>query len=283
MLEAILPVDPLASSVTAPTIEALIPCHRKDVALLSTVVAGVLTSSTNPVSRVRVVCSARDGDVVKRALEGGDRRKEAMVTIEHDDDVLGTAMMQRAGSTAPPHRRGWLVQQLVKFKAAATTPARATLVVDADTVLVGRRTWVTESGSQILPTVREFHRPYAAHAQRVWGDDARPLPVSFVAHHMLLQRDVLQTMLGDDPDSGMCRWIDALDWKHQSAGSEYHSYGTWLLRNQPNRVALAQWANVGMAPPSNGRPGAVEAAITRVRARHPRALSISFHEWMSHV
>ena len=281
LLEATLPIDPLAGSLPLPAIDVLIPCHGKDAALLPVALAGAVAASANPVASIRVVCPHADRDDVRRLVERVDLPRTAALTIQTDDEILGDAVLAQLERSTPASRRGWVVQQLVKFVGSAASDALATLVVDADTVLLRERTWVTSSGVQLLPVVREFHRPYAAHARRVWGDAARELPVSFVAHHMLLQRDVLGQMLGSDPRSGLVRWIDALDWRTTSPGSEYQSYATWLIRSRPDRVALGQWANTKVVIGDASLSGEPSEALDMLRSRLPDAWSMSRHDWLT--
>lgn len=281
LLEATLPTDPLAGSCPLPAIDVLIPCHGKDSSLLPVALAGAVAATANPVAGIRVVCPQADHDAVHRLIKRADLPWPAALTIHSDDEVLGGELLELVARTAPTGRRGWVVQQLVKLMGSAASDAVATLVVDADTVLLRQRTWVTASGVQLLPVVREFHRPYAVHARRVWGAAARELPVSFVAHHMLLQRDVLGQMLGPDLRSGLMRWIDALDWRTNSPGSEYQSYATWLMRRHPDRVMLGQWANASVVVADDALRAHPSEVLSMLQTRLPHAWSMSRHDWLA--
>jgi hypothetical protein len=53
-----------------------------------------------------------------------------------DESVLSADAFEAINEFVPKERRGWIIQQIVKFQMAMTSDQIATLIVDADTILL---------------------------------------------------------------------------------------------------------------------------------------------------
>lgn len=267
VVEALLPSDPLEGTADLPSIELVVPWDGDDVELLELVLSAAVRSSRNPVGSIRLVTAA---DAVPSFDTGG-----VVVSIESDGEVVGRDLLRRVERLVPLDRRGWVVQQLVKILTVLRSRAPGCLVLDADTVLLRPRTWLTSTGVQALVVTDEFHEPYVAHAARVWG---LPRPaVSHVAHHQLQRPSVVREMFGTDGER-LGRWLELGDWRELSSVSEYHGYGAWLLSRHPAEVRLVRWRNVEL-PRSILRSRDPEGSMRfeLVAAMIPDAHSASLH------
>lgn len=245
-LDTALPVDPLQDVSAPPMIDVVIACAAKDISTLPLCLEAIARTCTNPVGTVHLVCPRADAVAIQAMTEAASAQWESTARVEViiDDELLSPALAARIDQLVPGPRRGWMRQQVLKLLAVLTrADASAALVVDADTVLLRGRTWVAHDGRQALAVAREFHPPYAKHAERMWGPAVRRSLVSFVTHHQLMQREVLEAMFGVTGE-GLTRWLDLGDWAETSAISEYHGYGSWLCAFQPQRVAPARFSNV---------------------------------------
>lgn len=269
LIEEALPDDPLQDRGGLPPIDIVVPCHPKDAQRLGVVIDAAVEASRNPVARVLVV------------TPGGEipgLRCSADVVHLRDDDLIDSGL-RKVLAGLPRERRGWGVQQLVKFEAARTSAAPGVLVVDADTVLLRRRTWLDDSGTQLLAISHEYHADYARHTASRWPGLA-PVPgLSYVTHHQLLQREIVARMFPAPGD--LAGWASSGDWGRGSPVSEYHSYGTWLAAREPERIRWARWGNT--AAPADTLADVLDGPLPleRLRRRYPDALSVSFHSYMT--
>lgn len=270
-LDEALPADPLGTSSRLQPIEIVIPCAEKDVDMLVPVVVASVANCRNPVSCVTVIIPDGSPEPVFN-----EQVCNVPVQIRQDSKVLSGIDVAAAISAVPQHRRGWILQQLVKLAAVGQSESRGVLVVDADTLLLRPRTWLAPNGRQILCLSQELHQPYRDHFAAVWGS-AHAQRASFVTHHQLMQPAIIREMFEDDL-SGLVTWVEALDHREPSNASEYHSYGTYLINRHPDRVALARWGNVGAHRPRQDESDEMRTA--HLREKYPQALSVSMHSYM---
>jgi hypothetical protein len=198
-----------------------------------------------------------------------------------ESTVLPGALRAMVEQVVPARRHGWVIQQLLKFMVAAQSGRIASLLLDADTVLLGQRTWASSDGRQLLLPVHEFHEPYDHHFVTMWPE-VRPVSrVSYVSHHQVMQRDILEDMFGEDTAGGLERWVRTGDWSEDVPISEYHSYGTWLSSRCPQRSVLGAFRNV-----RSGRAvilasnGGFRDPVDSLQRMFPGALSVSLHAYL---
>jgi hypothetical protein len=155
-----------------------------------------------------------------------------------DESLLSEDIFKVINGSVPQKRRGWIVQQVIKFQIAIQSDEVATLILDSDTILLKPRTWLNREGIQILCVADNYHLPYKVHQRKVFGWQNSIL--SFVTHHQLMKRDSLRGIFGQNGES-LLQWINLADFSEFSAISEYDTYGEWMLSNKPHEVALAKW------------------------------------------
>ena len=265
--------DPLRDVRELPPIDLVIPCHVKDVATLALALAGGRASSRNPLNAVWLITPPESVDRLQSEFPE--------VEVESEAEVLGEMLVDTVDGYVPIERRGWVIQQLIKLTASMTSAASATLVIDADTVLLAERTWLTAGGVQLLSYSRDFHLSYEAHATQVWGRDAAPTGMNYITHHQLMQRDVMEEMFPEGRTS-LARWVRLADWSNSSSAlADYYSYGVWTSRNKRNRVRFGQLLNVGVSRTLLPNPEVdVRAQLAELRFAFPAALSVSFHTYL---
>ena len=268
--ESGLPSDPLFDSGSElPSIDITITSHQKDFEWLPLVAKTAVEASTNPISSLRIITP--EGEAPNLT----DIARHIPLVLQTEVDLLGTDTIAQIRQTAPTGRFGWILQQVIKFYAAISTPASGSLIVDADTVLLGKKTWLLSDGKQVLSPSYEFHKPYVQQTESFWGRGGQPHGISFVTHHQLLQKSIVNEMFTDGLGS-ILSWASTINAAEQSALSEYHSYGTYLLNSHIERVAWARWAN---AIAYNPTPIGVDASS--LQERFPWAQSVSFHSYLN--
>jgi hypothetical protein len=239
-----LPVDPLGGSETdLPSIDVAVPCGPNDIAMLPVVLDRVKNGSTNPIARKFAVVPPR---LLSQAQDlAGDRFTVVDEALLLGPEVLDLVMVRF------PTRSNWVVQQLVKVAFVLQSEAPGVLILDADTMLLKPRTWLTSRGVQVLTPTMEWHQDYYNFLRTV-SPPSWPGPrYSFVPHHMLMQPDVLRSVMEQSGLRELHDLVQALgcetDYPNQSMFCiEYELYAQGMLAIRPEDVALAKWSNIGV-------------------------------------
>jgi hypothetical protein len=238
-----LPVDPLGGSEAhLPSIDVAVPCGPNDIAMLPIVLDRVKNGSTNPIAQKFAVLPPR---LLAQAQDvAGDRFTVVDEALLLGPDVLDLVMARF------PTRRNWVVQQLVKVAVVLQSEAPGVLILDADTMLLKPRTWLTRRGVQVLTPTMEWHQDYYNFLRTVCPPSWPEPRYSFVPHHMLMQPEVLRSVMTQIGLGGLHDLAEALgceaDYANQSMFCiEYELYAQGMLATRPEDVALAKWSNIG--------------------------------------
>lgn len=226
------PSNPLKDR-NLPTIDIAIPCHIKDFENLPLIIQGAKASVSNPIGKIKLITPEY------LSMELQTRFPDCIVST--DESVLGADLVKAINELVPKWRTGWIIQQVIKFRMAITGEQVATLILDADTVLLSPKIWLDSEGTQILCIANEYHLPYKKHIRKVFGGEDQLL--SFVTHHMLMQKDSAREMFGQDGEL-VIEWLKLGDFNESSAISEYETYGEWMLKHKRNQIIFAKWNNV---------------------------------------
>lgn len=177
-----------------------------------------------------------------KGLEGATVIPESTLITRESFTLLRETFKERAN---------WVLQQILKVQAVLASNADATLIVDSDTLLLSKRPWFSENGSQLLTPSYEFNASYYEFLARL--DISNPNPkYTFISHHMLMQRSELEkTFLALD-------WKDVdsmVDYICRNARTdlespicvEYELYAQSLLGRSPEKVHLGIWGNISIS------------------------------------
>lgn len=236
-----LPVDPLATHAKAlPCIDVVIPCGPSDVGVLPGVIESAPKGTTNSIRKIQVIAPPTIISPLKNAVGAG-------VDFVDENDLLGAAVISMIG-TRFPTRRNWVLQQAVKVASVLASQADGVLVLDADTLLLRPRTWLTSDGRQILTPTIEWHQPYYDFLRRLSRGQWRTPTYSFVPHHMLMQPQLMARLLADLGIDGLDGLVSTLghesDYETESMFCiEYELYAQGILNRSPTTAVLAKWSN----------------------------------------
>ncbi len=226
------PSNPLGGT-NLPTIDIAIPCHTKDFDNLPLIIQGAKASVSNPIGKIILITPQY------LSIELQSRFPDCIVST--DESVLGPNLAEIINELVPKERTGWIIQQVIKFRMAISSEQVATLILDADTVLLSPRIWLDSEGIQVICIADEYHLPYKKHIRRVFGGQTQLL--SFVTHHQLMQKDFVGEIFGQDGE-GLIEWIKLADFNESSSICEYETYGEWMVKHKPNQIVFAKWNNV---------------------------------------
>ena len=210
----------------------LVPAAEKDSDLLRLCLAGVREHLSRQNHEVWVV--APESEVLRKVCE------EAGVKYVLEDTVLPVPAREL-------RTRGWVVQQLIKMNACRHVPTEDYLVLDADTVFLRPQVFFRR-GRTVLRYADQYELLYQRSLTMILGDRPR-FPVSFVTHHMVLNKGIMEMLLrriGERLEAewwdGLVRVVDA-DSESPISFSEFDLYGNQVM-NEPElrgRHALEYW------------------------------------------
>ena len=256
------PSNPLRGT-NLPTIDIAIPCHTKDFDNLPLIIQGAKASVSNPIGKIKLITPEY------LSIELQSRFPGCMVST--DESVLGADLVELINELVPKERCGWIIQQIIKFRMVISSEQVATLILDADTVLLSPKIWLDSEGSQILCIANEYHLPYKQHIRRVFGGQTHLL--SFVTHHQLMQRDSVREIFGQD-GKGLIEWIKSADFSESSSICEYETYGEWMVKRKPNKIVFAKWNNIA-AKLNSGN-----SSYTEIADHYSKYGSVSNHSYL---
>ena len=177
-------------------------------------------------------------------------------------------------------RFGWTLQQFLKVSFVLKSNLDAILIVDADTVLLEERNWISESGKQILTPSDEFNISYYEFLSSIGIGRVYP-KFTFVSHHMLMQPSYLRLAFehtGKNFPDEILKLVLNHDFQNTSSpfSLDYEVYGQYLFNHHREKVELLKWANLGIPRESN-----LEDQIEReVHKNTGRFSSLSFHTYL---
>ena len=256
------PSNPLRGTIL-PTIDVAIPCHIKDFDNLPLVIQGAKAGVGNPIGKIELITPEY------LSMELQIRFPDCIVST--DESVLGADLVKVINEFVPKERRGWIIQQVIKFRMAIMSEQVATLILDADTVLLSQKIWLNSEGTQILCIANEYHIPYKEHIRKVFGGHTHLL--SFVTHNQLMQRDFVKEIFGQNGE-GLIEWVKAADFNESSPISEYETYGEWMLKRKSNQIVFSKWNNV----PTIIKSG--DTTYTEIIDNYSKYGSVSNHSYL---
>ena len=277
---ALQPLDPLRQATSLPSIDVVVPFVVKDLPTLELCVKGVLESVRNPIGRIRLITpdyfhDRNSKQAIDRVL-AELRRLLAVgqnIDVESDEQVLGPEFNGHLSARGQGQPGSWEKQQLLKLFACRNTTALATLVVDADTILLEPRAWLLSDRTQLLQFSESFQPGYKEHF-RMYFTEAQPIPFSFVTHHQLMLQSTLLEMF--PTSSSIVDWFVSSKTIAGPSLSEYEAYGSYVWTKHRDRVSLGAWGNL-WSPKRDEVLRLVEIRQISVRDAVPDYCSISFH------
>jgi hypothetical protein len=261
-------LPPAGASSELP-LDVMIPAIAKDLPALPLAVASIRRFLRHPIGSIFLVTPPND-DCARVAGELG-------CTWVDERELLPEWIGSFEYSPRGVNRRGWVVQQLIKLSGDRLKPNGCYLVLDADTVFV--RDQVFEDGGRYRLLYGDgYHRPYFATLRRLLSLE-RLAPVSFIAHHMLFDTEILARMRAEIEAHTGVSWqraiVDALDPNENSSFSEYETYGNYLAARHTDRVMIQYWHSKGL---KRRRLGDLDTLVDRYASA---CNTVSFQHYLS--
>lgn len=158
-----------------PEISLGIVCHPKDFENLELVISQAIKKSRNRITEVLLV-TTRDG-------HSELKQKFPKFKVLNEDEFLEKELIASLKAAVPVELYGWVLQQIVKFLIVMTAENEATLILDADTLLIKERSFLGADLKQTISYSDEYHLPYIDHYANFASVEKDKVGHSFVTHH----------------------------------------------------------------------------------------------------
>ena len=241
--------DKKESTPPPPIIELLIVATEKDFDLLRPVILNALSSSLNQICELKIVVPSFGIESCHKVLSTFLLPLNLKVQILNEESVLDLKTREFIKFNSDGSY-GWLLQQFIKLKMALESDAGGILVVDADTIILGKNVWLDSSGKQKLVAAATRHTPYFDFLKDLNILNGRPR-YSFVVHHMLYQPKILKKLL----EQMNCSTFEEFSQKvlrhkgtHKvsSLSIDYELYGQFLFEYFGDLIHLQRFSNLSL-------------------------------------
>ena len=262
--ELILARLPRACVASQKPISFMIPLAVKDLDTARLSLAALRKHARHPIGEV--VIAGQDHDLIRAFCAENNAR------YVNENDVMRRFVGASKFRDDPTQLMGWIKQQLLKLTAFEFTSGDSVLVHDSDTLYV-RDIAFFNGARQICYMSDEYTKKYYPFLREIIGPVERH-PRSFVAHSILLQRDIMAALdahVRQRSGKGLIAHIlDRLVAGEESRLSEFEIYGNFIHNFTPDRFETRYWYNRKISFSPGDR-------LEEIEARWGRYNSVSNH------
>ncbi len=248
-------------------IEIIIPCIDKDSDVLPMVIDSARKFILHPISKINIISPQNSSKIKQICVE-----KDCIFTDENT--LLPFASKDIDYTVKGINLAGWLYQQFLKMAWCDFSEEKYYLTLDSDTVFI-RPMSFEYNNKTLLEYTDEYHRPYFDTLKKLGFSTYSP--VSFIAHHMLFNKTIMQDLLKEIESKNNTIWYDAiqqkLDKNIHSGFSEFETYGRFLIEYHPKEIILEYWFNKSI---NSNEFSTIESLIEEYKNQYK---TLSFHSW----
>lgn len=262
-----------------PTIDIAILATQKDFRFLCASIENAIKSSVNPVSEIKIVVPKKFERQCRELLKGNWFSREYVIKVMNDEQLINYNLRHLIASYSQ-NSYGWLIQQFLKIKLGLETSSSGVLVVDSDTLLLGRNEWLRSDGTQLLTAADNRFIPYFKFLKQI-GFEQQKFCYSFVCHHMLYKPSIIKSLLDflgcDEFDDFVFTILNAIgDLGVSSVSVDFELYGQYAVQNFAREMRLSRFCNLSL--PSSTKLRDFEG-IDEIAYYSTLYNSVSFHSW----
>lgn len=271
-----LPNSPLNADNNPPPIDLLLVTKSEDINLLKTVIEHAIKNCMNRISKIIIVVPSIEVKRVKKETS----KLATEVNIEvRDEEVVIPKKIRDKLRVEFPILYGWVLAQFLKIWTVADSDSQGVLVLDADTILLSPRVYLSTEDRQVLMPSNEYHQPYYNFLHN-YGSYFGDLQDSFISHHMLMQpkyaREALEV------------WKNSIDLMADSVCENYDKfeknpfcvcfevYAQYMVHRHNDKILLAKWGNLSVKRPDDFGISLKDITTYYSGKFH----SISMHSWL---
>ncbi len=249
-------------------IDLVIPVLEKDMIVLPYVINSIRKYINHPVGEIKILSPESE-----KLREFCNNNRCMFV---NEDDVLPIKMKDIDYKVDGVNRAGWLFQQLLKLSGPLISSENNYAVLDADTIFLKPFTF-EHNGKYIFDMADEYNLAYFHTYVKLLGFELAS-PLSFIAHHMIINQEILQEMKDLIEKQHNKKWyeaiIDVTDKSIQSGFSEFETYGNFMFNKYRSKMIMEYWYNV---PYGRNKFHAVEKFIKQYKKTHKTLSFQSYH------
>jgi hypothetical protein len=259
------------------SVEIIVVSTSKDFEILKYAVEYAIKACVNfSALSAKIVVPRKDVEVCQSLID----RTGIPVQVINEEDVLNDAIRERIRNFNP-NRYGWCLQQFLKIEACLSSKSDYCLLLDSDTILLHPRQWVNIHGKTILMPSEEFHQPYFDFITKLGVPESQN-SISFVSHHLVLNRIVLEQLMkryiGSKSTESLLNKVELLSDRNESSPFcvDFEFYAQFLYTAENSSVFPEKWANLAISRKFAKR------ILSRVYVTKLASIfwsSISFHSW----
>jgi len=169
-----------------------------------------------------------------------------------DIDSIKTLLIRRTGDEITGKRAGWYAQQFIKMSYANVCSTEYYLLWDSDTIPL-HEIELFEGGVPYLDYKTEFHKPYFQTISNILPGYNKIIKGSFIAEHMLINTSIMKSLLKEiefninlEGKSYIEKVLNSISANDIGASgfSEFETYGTYTMKNFPNKYKLRKWKSM---------------------------------------
>jgi len=251
------------------TIDVVIPTLQKDAALLDTYLAYLKKNVAHEIGTIFIVAPATETGLQSYCEDNG-------LEFIDEKSVLGYGKNAIEYRVDTVDRSGWLFQQLLKLSGDQFVKNKKYLIVDSDTILINTHCFFSDEKTVFLES-SEWNQPYYEAFENLFGYK-HTLPVSFIAHMMLFDVDMLKQMKTEIEKRHDMPWdkayIACCDKSHPSGISDYDTYSQWFIMHNPDNFLTRPFYNTSLPRKQFGSIDTISKTL------QTKFNSLSFHSYL---
>jgi hypothetical protein len=259
-----------------PSLELIIATTSKDFLKLEKCINFAVSNSINKIILTKIIVPASDFLECENLLQSFNNIGNFQLINE---DELICEEIRNLIKTNAKNNYGWVLQQVIKLQLALESRLQGVLIVDSDTLLLGRNLWLDNNFVQRLVTANSKHQPYFQSLKKIGVLQNRP-KYSFVTHHMLMQPEIVKNLFLKNNFKNLYDFLEYtfLVKKIQNShdlSMDYELYGQFIYFNFRNRCAPFRFCNLSLS----SRSTILANSEFDFQNLNNEYNSISFHSW----
>jgi hypothetical protein len=231
-----------------PSIEICCPIALKDFASIKECLKYAVEASNNHISKISLITPKVHFSELQEKFKNSNCLP--LVVVLAEEEIVPKFILEGIKDFFGT-RSGWVTAEFIKFFFVLNSKQQGVLVIDADTFLLEKTTWLDSNCNQILSVAEVFHLPYFKFLKRnssLFGNCRQ----SFMTHYMLMQPKILAEIYENVWSSSEIElWSKVLKFVDFEESSNicicYEAYGNYLYTNRRKIVKLSKWANIAVA------------------------------------
>jgi hypothetical protein len=259
-----------------PDIELVITATEKDFSKLEKSLRFAIQNSINKIKIINIVVPASDFFICEKLITNMDLRSKYKLINEEN---LFNQSTRNLISKNCLSRYGWVIQQLIKIKLAYESNFRGVLIIDSDTMLLGKNIWLDANGVQNLIVANSKHQPYINYLKKL-GVVERTPKFSFVTHHMLMQPEIIKSFFSRNGyinvEDFIIKVFERKEFKSiEELSLDYELYGQYIFFQYKERYILNRFCNLSLISSIEN----IKSLDSNAYRQSKEYNSISFHSW----